>query len=658
MTRYVDSKVAAQRLGKSEQHICSMCRDGQLPGAVKNGSRWKIPADAHPKLAETEGPENLINSDELSGIPVYKRDEALRRLGTIQDFERFVGVLFREDRERQLRQKEFEPRVRTEAIGLYAAGHDITKRTLERWLARYRSQGLLGLVDARGGGKFLNELISLEAFELFKSMYLTQQQLSVKLCWQNINFVNKNEGKGWKIPQLPFMYRYIKSQIPLGVQILYREGIAAYEAKCAPYIEIDPDSVEPGEVWVGDHSQFNCWVRHRGKWIRPWITAWEDMRSRLIVGWHITASPNQTTILLAMKRGLEQYGPPDSAKIDNGRDYDSECWTGQTKTKRRALKKGYIDKEIVVGIYAMMGVGVSFAIPYNAKAKRIERLFATIDSQLIATMPTYCGKDTLRKPEDLNKKLNEPKVIEGALDLERFAELFGQYAEVYNNSAHTGKGMEGRTPAEVFATRSSRRVMAEGVSELLLRVWSGELTIGKNGVRFNKMWYGQNDMDLIAHQGKKVRVSYDPDDLRRVYVYDSVTLKLITIAEQNELIRYGSQVGEEDLREAMHRKTRALRNIRDYRDSQLTANMDLTALTIKAMRDGQKKPAEKPKAAKMLRPVKTPLDGQVREHERQEILKEVKKAAGAESVEKVLDFDFSLFRPENEYEGVRLLDDE
>jgi transposase InsO family protein len=499
-------------------------------------------------------------------------------------------------------------------------------------------------------------LISADALKLFESMYLTQQRLSVKTCWQNICYVNKDQDKGWKVPKLPFMYRYVKGQIPLGIQVLHREGLAAYEAKCAPYIQVDPDSIEPGQVWVGDHSQFNCWIRHRGRWIRPWITAWEDMRSRMIVGCWISASPNQTTILLAMKRALEKYGPPDSAKIDNGRDYDSQCWTGTTKAKRRALTKGYIDEQMVAGIYAMMGVGVSFSIKYHPQSKSIERFFDTLDRQFTKTVPTYCGKDSDRKPDYLNDLLKSEKAINEAYSLESFADMTGRYIEAYNNTAHSGGGMEGRSPAEVFASRASRRVMVEGVLELLLRVWSGELTVGKNGVRFKKMWFGQYDMELAVHQGKKVRVSYDPDDLRCIYVYDSVTLKLITIAEQNELIQYGSQVSEEDLRNAMHKKSRALRIARDYRDSQLTANMDLTSLTIKALQDGQKKPAGKTRQAKTRRPVRTPLDGQVREHERREILKAVKKAAGAESTEKVLDFDFSLLKNESRTVDLELFD--
>lgn len=268
-------------------------------------------------------------------------------------------------------------------------------------------------MDLRGRNCDIEEQISPDAFDLFKSMYLTQQRLTVKTCWQNINYENRNQNRGWRIPCLSGMYRYIEKHIPLPVQILHREGLTAYEAKCAPYVEIDPDSIEPNQVWVGDHSQFNCFVRYQNKLIRPWITAWEDLKSRMLVGWHISAVPNQTTILLSMKRAIEKFGPPESVKIDNGKDYDSELFTGTTKKIRKALSKGYIDEKMLAGIYAMMDISVSFAIPYNAKAKRIERLFATIDSQFTATFDLYCGEDAKRKPEDLVEKIKDPATSAG-----------------------------------------------------------------------------------------------------------------------------------------------------------------------------------------------------------------------------------------------------
>lgn len=640
----MSSKKAAILLGCSDRHIYRMCINGKLPGAIKVDGHWNIPPSAHPKLAGIKGSEDLTSPAELLNVPVHKRDKAVRRLGIIQAFEKFAAAHIRNNG------------TRTEALAIFVVQNRIGERSLKRWISKYRNQGLLGLVDTRGGSKFLSRLISPEAFELFKSMYLTQQQLSVKTCWQNICFVNKDQQHRWKIPGMPFMYKYIKDQIPLPVQVLHREGLAAYEAKCAPYIQIDPDSVQPGQVSVGDHSQFNCWIRHRGRWIRPWLTAWEDMRSRMIVGRHISALPNQTTILLAMKQAIEKYGPSDSVKIDNGRDYDSEMWTGTTKTKRRILKKGYIDEQMVAGIYAMMGIGISFSIKYHPQSKPIERWFDTLDCQFTKTIPTYCGKDTERKPEELKKLLNSDKVISDAYDLESFTGLIDQYIEVYNNSVHTGRGMDGRTPAEVMATRTSRRVMIDGVLDLLLRVWSGELIVGKNGVRFKEIWYGQYDMDLAVHQGKKVRVAYDPNDLRQVYVYDAATLRLITIAEQAQLIRYGSAVNEEHLRLAMQQKSQARRFARGFRDSRLVANMNLTDLTIKAMQEGRKA-EQKPQKQTTLRPVKTPMDGQVREHARKEIFKKVRKAAGAESIETVLDFDFSLLKKQHKKTDLKMFDE-
>ena len=658
MNEFVDIKKAAQLLGKTERRICQMCVDGALKGAKKKGSRWQVPVSADAKLAlyqsgtglaglEEQG--NLTNSKELLDIPENKRQDALRKVGLIQGFEKFSAAYVRNGGNR------------SDAVGVFASQHQISERSLARWLAKYRVEGLLGLVDTRGGGKFISQRISSDAFELFKAMYLTPQQLSVKICWHNVRYINQSENRDWKIPSLQFMYRYVKKQVPLFVEILHREGLAAYEAKCAPYIEIDPDSVQPGQVFVGDHHQFNCWIRHRNKWIRPWITAWQDMRSRDVVGWIICPSPNQTTILLAMKRAIEKYGPPDSVKIDNGRDYDSEMWTGTTKAKRRALTAGYIDEQMVAGIYAMMDIGVSFSIKYHPQSKPIERFFDTVDCQFTKTFATYCGKDSNRKPEHLNDLLKNEKAISEAHDLESFAEIAGQYISTYNNAAHTGRGMDGKSPADVIATRQSRRVMAEGVLDLLLRVWSRELVVGKNGVNYNKMWYGQFNMDLAVHQGKRVRIAYDPDDLRQVYVYDATTLKLITIAEQNQLVRYGSPVSEEHLRFATRQKSKAVSAARQFRDSRLTANMDLTTLTIKAMQDGQKTEDRIQKtevrSQKTLRPVKTPMDGQVHEHKRCEVLKAVRKAAGAESIEAVLDFDFSVLKPKQQKVNLELFNE-
>ncbi len=627
----VNIKKAAHLLGYTGQHVRRLCITRELRGAFKHGRSWRIPVSAHPKLSGVKRPDDLSRELDMLDIPANKKDAALKRLGLIREFEGYAARMVQGGKSR------------TESKQLFCSSHTIGVRSLSRWLTLYRDQGLIGLVDTRGGAVFISQMISAEAFEIFKAMYLTPQQLTVKTCWRNICFINTDQSRGWKVPSYQTMVRHVSRQIPLAATVLHREGLAAYEAKCAPYIESDPDSVQPGQIWIGDHHQFNCFVRHRGKWIRPWVTAWEDMRSRMLAGWYIPASPNQTTILQAMRRGIEKLGPPDSVKIDNGKDYDSEMWTGTTKQRRRALKAGYIDEQAVAGIYAMMDIGISFSQPYHPQSKAIERLFDTMDVQFIKTIETYTGKDTDRKPEDLAANLNDPKIIARAFTLDTFADAVGDYIEIYNQSSHSGRGMNGRSPAEVMATRASRRVISDGVLDLLMRVWSGELKIGKNGVRFKGMMYGQFAPELLIRQGQSVRLSYDPDDLRRVYVYDAATYKLITIAEQNQLIGYGAAVSEDALRDASKQKSRALKLMKSHRDASLTAQMDLPTLTRRAMAEAAR--ADRRPAAQAptptIRPVTTPMDNQAAEHIRAALRKAVKKAAGDEGTTQVLDFDFS-----------------
>jgi len=643
MYRYLTVVEAAERTGLKPRRVRQKCEHGDYPGARKNRrGEWEVPEAADARLAQAYAPQQTGEAVTLDGVGPERRDEALRKLGLVRRCWEFADDYVRTGGRH------------SEGMAVFASRHGLDRATLYRWKSKYRLQGLAGLLDTRGRPAVDAEPISPEAFELFKSMYLSPQQLSVKLCWQNVNYVNTSEKRGWTIPPYKRLVEYVNANIPCPFAVLHREGLSAYKAKCAPYIQRDADSIEPGEIWCGDHHQFNILLRHRGDWLRPWITAWEDMRSRLIVGWHISAGPNQATILRAMKRGVEKYGPPEGAKIDNGRDYDSQMWTGVTKKQRRALRKGYLDEELWAGVYGMMGVTVSFALPYHAQSKPLERFFDTLDCRFCKTVPTYCGKDSGRKPEDLAAYLESKEGLADAYDLESFAELVGRYIEAYNNSPHSGVGMDGRTPAEVFSTRTRQRVLLDGALELLCMVWSKEQTIGRNGVRLKGVYYGQYDMELFTHQNKRVRVAYDPDDLRRVYVYDARTLRLLAVAEQNQLMQYGKAVAEEDLREAMRQQRHAAKVARQFRDSRLAANMDLTSLTLRAMEDAAAKrraeiAGEHREGPIIHRPVRTPLDAQAREAERQKARKQLKRAVGAETVTESLDIDWSLLeKPKRE----------
>ncbi len=632
MSNYLDIKTTANRLGTSKQYISRLCRAGKLPGAVKKNGYWQIPSTADVRMGESVTTDPAV-PDELWGISPVKQQEAIRRSGLLKELSKHLARTV------------MDGGLRTYAYESFAAARDIPVSSLLRWRTAYRKHGLVGLVDSRGGCATSSAQITPDAFEFFRSLYLDPRQMSVKLCWQMTRELNSSESRGWHIPPLHSMHRLV-NRIPLGARVLHREGLTKYEALCAPYILKDIKTIKPGEIWVGDHHQCNCWVRYRNRWVRPWLTAWQDMRSRTMLGWYISACPNQTTIMQSMKRAVEVFGPPDAVKIDNGKDYDSQMFTGTTKaqrhalTRRRVLKAGYIDEPIVAGIYAMLDISVSFAIPYNAKAKPIERFFDTFDRQFIKAIETYCGKDIPRRPAELQKMLEDEAVIARAETLESFAGKAGTYfTSTYNRSAHTGDGMDGRSPDDVMNTRESRRAVAEGVLELLMRVWSGELIVGKNGVKFKGIWYGQYDQELLIRQGHKVRVAYDPDDVSKVWVYDAKTMKLITRAWQARLVAYGHtvDVNEDDVREGMRMARRAKKIVEGYSDASLIAQSDITTLAMKAMQADVLPPAE-PTRSVSIRPVKTPLDDQVAEHRRRKNQEILQQAIGTQERKK-LDFD-------------------
>ncbi len=648
MKGYITVSEAAERMGMGERRVQVLCCAGELSGAKKTDGEWLIPETADERLAAPPKAEA-----EMEGVAAHKRDRALWRLGVIEQFEKFCGHYMRTTGGGRCQARDvFCATVLTE----------VSERTLKRWEKACREHGVMGLVDARGGVDG-GEQISAEAWEEFKSLWLSPQQRSVRACRLAVLHKSASEELGWQVPSSRTLCRYIEDHIPYPVRVLYREGKAAYEAKCAPYVETDPDSVAPGAVWVGDHHQLNIWIRERGNWVRPWITAWEDKRSRCITGWWLSASPNQTTILQAFRRGIDKYGPPDAVKIDNGRDYDSQLWTGVTKIQRRAIKAGYIDEVAVAGIYAMLDISVSFAIPYNAKGKPVERWFDTLDCQFSKFCETYCGKDSARKPEDMADLLKRADVIARALDFEGLEAQISAYIGAYNASSHTGAGMEGRSPDEVLNTRQSVRALADGVAELLLKIWSPPLTIGKNGVTFRGVHYGQYDAELLCAQGRQVRLAYDPDDLSSVDVYDAATWRLLTIAEAAQLVAYGP-VGEEHLRQAMRQKARAQKILKAHGPARRTANTDTLTLAVASRQAAAKDRSQEAGVgsqegddAMTLRPVNSPLNDQVRARARAKLRKEVRVAAGAEGTREVLNINLSALAPEKRTVRLELFSD-
>jgi len=144
-----------------------------------------------------------------------------------------------------------------------------------------------------------------------------------------------------------------------------------------PYIPQRTDRYDPGEAWVGDHCQLDFWVRAGKKMFRPWLTAWQDWKTRRIVGYTLAESPNSDTILSALRMFAQHNGCPGprarplAASRADARPV-TVGWPGG-RAKRRAAGRGGEDAGTCADGRPATPAQPDARTPHNPPAKAARR---------------------------------------------------------------------------------------------------------------------------------------------------------------------------------------------------------------------------------------------------------------------------------------------
>jgi putative transposase len=606
---WIDLQTAATRSGISMGQIARRCREAwcgdglaRLEAGEDGIRRWRVRVDAHPKFAP---PAAQPDDDAMIDVPQAKRDEAYRRRDILARWRARLAQGYTAGRGERAITAAF-------LADLSQTGASVSRGTLYRWDRLQHRHGIRGLVDQRG--VTAAEKLADPFIECVKSLYLTTNRLRLSVCHQMAT--HQAMERGWQVPSMRTVRRAMAA-IPLGTRIMLREGRKAFTDQAEPFHVRDYSTLASNEQWVGDHHDFDVFVRvedHRtGKvrHVRPTLTGWMDMRSRKLVGFAIQGhTGNSDTILAAFTVAALEHGLPKMVYIDNGRDYGAQALMGSTKRQRQARRGTYwASEQEAQGLFGRLGITARFCQKYHGQSKPIERFFLEVEERFGKLWPTYCGHTTASKPQELKDRLDGGE----APTLDEFSGAFARWLQAdYHTRSHFGDAMGGRPPEQVWKEElSTLRTTSREALALALHRRVGPRKVAQNGVTWGCLSYGQYEPWRSQWLGKWVWLRRSDADLSHVTVWDEHD-RFIGAAPCN--VKLPANADSQTIRQAQQIKRRAARVERQYLETGLVARASLPELMARAaevINKPSRPTPDDPRGGPTIQPVRTAFDDQL-----------------------------------------------
>ena len=326
-------------------------------------------------------------------------------------------------------------------------GRKVSLRSVKTWAEKLSEAGgnIDALVDGNDGIKQRGDHIPAAAKRMFRDEYLRAHRPNLALIYGNVLAVAKVKGWG-PIPSYDTFWRYATKRLPKLVRRLLRDNADTPRA-VLPHVRRDPTSVGSYHTIQADHREIDVPVRcdkgcatctgKKPKGHFPIWTAFIDVRSRRILGSEISIeTPTSVVILGVFRRIVDEEGLPRRVYIDNGSDF-RKAFGKRLRKSGRTEWDGPAEERLQAR-FAPVGVEVVFALPYNAQAKAIERMFRTFRHRFDENFEAYRGA-LGEKSEFARELYYRPNELPTVSEL---AFLLQLAIDEYNTTPHSGRGME------------------------------------------------------------------------------------------------------------------------------------------------------------------------------------------------------------------------
>jgi putative transposase len=597
--------IAAERLGISKRHARRLFDQLAPLGAARRLRNVLFLDPTHPDVAKRIA-ANMQDDTyaDLSGYTTKQIEAARRKIRIL--------LAGREEIARKMARAAMGRRSAVEWFCVDRCpelfdGERISSPTFYRWDKLHKRAGknkLAAFLPARRDGAASEaETCSEEAWSYYLSLYLDERKRSIPLCYDLT--AERARQRRWTWPALRTIQLKTKRDIPEPTRIMYREGRRAFETRCVPRIRRSYDHVAAGDVWCADECHLDLFARApdgRGGWkrVRPILTAWLDIRSRVFVGWTVATRANSDSIVAAFKVGVQRYGPPVDVVCDNGEDYKS--------VGGRSRKWASFDRDRLSTIYGELGIGVHWATPYTPWAKMIESHFRAVHERFDKLFDSYVGGNPQDRPEDVDRiPLDQLPTVE------EVAEQFGPWLDAHHARPQRGDAMYGLSPAQAmqqFRTKSPREAPSAAFLDFICAKVTRPVKVTRDGVRYQGIQYGQGDDALLRRQGERVLLRVQPERADFVDVCD-LDGRPICRAEESRLCG----VTQDDIRTSASRRKRARRIMREAHSEHVHAVRHTSvSAAIEAQRNrnrSQQRKTPPPEPPTSIKPVRPDLRGDV-----------------------------------------------
>ena len=391
----------------------------------------------------------------------------------------------------------------------WAKERGTSRATLYKWLGSVkhleRHQWAYALVPERRKGNMPGAPkadIDPGLWDFIKSEWLTQSKPALRHVYRRA--VALANARDLDLPAEKTIARRLAA-LPLPLVTLMREGEKALDDMYPP-MRRDYSTLAVHEMWNADGHTFDAHIRWAdGSVSRPIVLAWQDVRTRLFVGWAIGKSESAHLVRQSLAASLERARAiPEKALLDNGRAFASKEISGGQATRYRFK----VQADEMPGVLTMLGVEVKWAKPGRGQSKPIERAWQTLTA--MAKRPefegAYCGNKIDNRPEEHD--------IKNAVDVALFERLLHEEIEAYNARAHRGDSMDGRSPRQVYEALMASTVVRQPTASQVRRcaLAAQQIKLNRHGEFFileNR--YG-SDACAALPRNVKYMAYYDPND--------------------------------------------------------------------------------------------------------------------------------------------------